>query len=228
MNPLRTADAVNLVSRILAVFAVVVILCQMDRAFDTSVATRDDAPELLIGSWQSADPRLGPLADFIQNRFRTANSVAVTAAYAALQSSRDTGLPATLILAVAAVESSFKPLSDNGHDKGIMQVNPKWHPKKMAAIGGAAGLFDVALGIKTGALILKEYSEVSKSDVVLALLRYNGATSYNEYPNKVLAEKQRFDQVLAQNLNFSKKPPCTDSSSSCYISKLSDPNRGPI
>jgi soluble lytic murein transglycosylase-like protein len=226
MNSFRTVNWTHLLQRVLVVVAGLVALCHLELLFGSVDA---DAELVLYQEVRPVeDSRVKPLAGFIQTRFRTDAHVAEKAAYAALQSSRETGLPATLILAVASVESSFKPLSDNGHDKGIMQVNPKWHPEKVAAIGGVSGLFDVALGIKTGARILKEYSDASNSDVVVALLRYNGASSFNEYPGKVLAEKKRFDRVLARSTVLPKNRPCIGGAGGCYTTQVQYPYRDPI
>jgi soluble lytic murein transglycosylase-like protein len=230
MNQAHAVGLIGFIPRILAVLAAVALLCHVDLLFN-SVSTEEEADPNNLNIYRvhtPEDTRAKRLASFIQTRFKTNDHVAEAAATAAIQASRETGLPATLILAVAGVESSFKPHSDNGADKGIMQVNPKWHPKKVAAIGGPSKLFEVAPGIKTGARILKEYMDASKQDVVVTLLRYNGATNYNEYPDKVLAEKRRFDQALAMNVSYPVKLRCKDASSGCYTPGVKHPNRDPI
>jgi hypothetical protein len=155
MNPSHAIGIIGFIPRILAVLAAVAVLCHMDALFDTIPVEEEDLEPQMVHVYNAPleDRRVKLLSSFIQARFKTNDHVAEAAATAAIQASKDTGLPATLILAVAGVESSFKPHSDNGYDKGIMQVNPRWHPKKVAAIGGPSKLFDVSLGIKTGALM---------------------------------------------------------------------------
>lgn len=228
-----TQTQIQVVSRLLLVLAAVGVLCHAD-SFLSALMTTEAEDEVLVNvqtpvlkaarritSASGAGPKpanVFTLSNFIKTRYRTSDKTAKTAASTAVQSSRETGLPATLILAVAGVESSFKPLSDNGVDKGIMQVNPKYHPEKVKAIGGPAKLFDVRLGMRTGALILKEYSDSSKSNVVKTLQRYNGSKT-NVYPNKVLAEKKRFDRALMVAGVGKSTSACKASSAVCYTSR---------
>jgi soluble lytic murein transglycosylase-like protein len=180
----------------------VYLLCHINVLFKPAPAVSELQADDMTGLTQLVDnprdTRVEALASFIRVRYRTSTSVAFSAAVASFQAAKETGLPATLFLAVAGIESRFRPHADNGVDKGIMQVNPLVHPDKVARIGGAANLFKVGPGLKTGARILKEYSVQKKGDIVRTLLRYNGASVRNDYPDKVLAEKQLFDAVLTK------------------------------
>lgn len=217
MNRTHVASAANIIPRLCLVLAMVYLLCHIDVLFGSKPISDDPWDEELTGlttfvenprgrSAQGAsksqpavrDTRLEALASFIQIRYKTSTAVAYSAAVAAKQASRETGVSDTLLLAVAGIESRFRPHADNGKDKGIMQVNPDWHPEKVARIGGAGNLFKVGPGIKTGARILKEYSDLENGDMVRTLLRYNGARSLNRYPGKVLTEKRLLDEVLAK------------------------------
>ena len=190
----------SIFTHLLIILAGVWLLCHLDDLlFDSKPGVRETPPEMMTGFRPVEDPRVKPLSEFIKGRFHTTTDLAEHAAVAALRASRETGVPATLILAVAGVESGFRPGADNGVDKGLMQVNPKFHPEKVARIGGAAKLFEVGPGIQAGARVLQEYAAAKKGNIVAALLRYNGASSLNEYPGKVLAEKARFDRALAMN-----------------------------
>lgn len=197
MSPSHAGGIKHFVPRIIFVIAAVAMMLNIDFLIGAKVPVHEAAVEDLPTYKVREDLRARALASFIELRFKASRRVAYNAAVAALQSSRDTGLPASLILGVAAVESSLNPLADNGVDKGLMGVNPKWHPEKIARIGGAARLFEVGPGIKVGSQVLKEYWVSRKGNVIATLLRYNGASSLNEYPGKVLAEKHRFDRVLA-------------------------------
>lgn len=200
MNQSQRRGAAYFVPHLLAVLAAVWLLCHIDDlVFDPPSAQPNIPVEQLTGFRPVEDPRVAPLSTFIQRRFHTTSEVAIHAAVAAVHASRETGIPATLILAVAGVESGFRPGADNGRDKGIMQVNPTFHPEKVARIGGPAKLLEVGPGIQTGARVLQAYSAAENGNQVAMLLRYNGATSPNAYPDKVFAEKARFDRVLAMH-----------------------------
>ena len=196
MYPSHWGGIKEFAPRALVVLAVLAFLLNMDGIFGAPPAKRERAVEDMETYQVVEDRRVPVLASYIARRFNASEKVAQKAVLAAFQASRETGLPASLILGVAAVESRFRPRADNGVDKGIMQVNPRWHPEKVARIGGAAKLFDVGAGVKVGAQVLKEYSVSKDGHVVKMLLRYNGATLLNAYPGRVLAEKHRFDQIL--------------------------------
>lgn len=200
MTRMHRLGATAIIPRLCVVLVLVFLLCHADALFGTARQEMAPHPEDLVSQTtfmeNPGDLVVENLASFIRVRYKTSTSVAYSAAIASVQASKETGMPATLFLAVAGVESSMRPHADNGKDKGIMQVNPEWHPEKVARIGGAKNLFKVGPGIKTGARILKEYSDLKKGNVVKTLLRYNGARSPNNYPGKVLAEKRLFDAAL--------------------------------
>jgi hypothetical protein len=202
MNRMHHVGAAALIPRLCVALVLVYLLCHIDVLFGSARQDVTANPEDLVGQTTFVEnPRdtvVQDLASFVRVRYKTSTSVAYSAALAAVQASKETGLSATLVLAVAGVESSMRPHADNGSDKGIMQVNPKWHPEKVARIGGPKNLFKVGPGVKTGARILKEYSDLKKGNVVKTLLRYNGAKSRTDYPDKVLAEKRLFDAVLSR------------------------------
>jgi soluble lytic murein transglycosylase-like protein len=200
MNSFQRRGTAYFVPRLLAVLAAVWLLCHLDNLVLGPSPSQPEIPaEQMTGFRPVEDPRVAPLSTFIRQRYHATGEVATHAAVAALHASRETGISATLILAVAGVESGFRPGADNGQDKGIMQVNPKFHPEKVARIGGPSKLLEVGPCIQTGARVLQAYSAAEKGNQVTMLLRYNGATSPNAYPGKVFAEKALFDRVLARN-----------------------------
>jgi soluble lytic murein transglycosylase-like protein len=109
-----------------------------------------------------------------------------------------------LILAVIAVESRFNPLAESGMGaKGLMQVIPRYHSDKFGPLGGDKVAFDLQANIWVGAKILKEYLRRT-GDLAEALQLYVGATSdenENGYSGKVMAERDRLNQVLRQFQN---------------------------
>lgn len=138
------------------------------------------------------------LARYLSRRYmvgRAATEQVVQAAYAAAD---EVGMDPLLLLAVAAVESSFNPLAESVMGaKGLMQIIPKWHREKLERLGGDAALFDPEANILLGARILKEY--VHRTGTLEAGLQfYNGAffDPSAEYARKVMAERARLQAAL--------------------------------
>ena len=138
------------------------------------------------------------LARYLSHRYQVrlaGTEQVVQAAYAA---SREVGLDPLLLLAVAAVESSFNPLAESVVGaKGLMQIIPKYHRDKLRRAGGERALFDPEANIRVGARILREY--VYRTGTLQAGLQfYNGAffDASAQYARKVLAERARLEAVL--------------------------------
>jgi hypothetical protein len=138
------------------------------------------------------------LARYLSRRYMiglAATEQVVQAAYAAAD---EVGLDPLLLLAVAAVESSFNPLAESVVGaKGLMQVIPKWHRRKLEDVGGDDMIFDPEANILLGARILKEY--VHRTGTLEAGLQfYNGAffDATAQYAGKVMAERARLEAFL--------------------------------
>jgi len=138
------------------------------------------------------------LSRYLSRRYMVglaATEQVVQAAYAA---AGEVGLDPLLLLAVAAVESSFNPLAESVVGaKGLMQIIPRWHREKLERLGGDDALFDPEANILLGAHILKEY--VHRTGTLEAGLQfYNGAffDATAQYARKVLAERSRLEQVV--------------------------------
>lgn len=99
-----------------------------------------------------------------------------------------------LILSVMQVESRFdyKAVSPTG-PIGLLQVAWSWHKEKSSK----ADLFDPKTNITVGAQILREYRNMSKSEIE-SLLRYNGSlgTEAPTYAVKVLQFKSKYEKEI--------------------------------
>ncbi len=74
-----------------------------------------------------------------------------------------------------------------------MQVQRRWHPEKLAAVGvGQSDPMTVPQNIEVGTRVLREYLDQEDGRLTHALQRYNGAREEPElrYASKVLAYYQ--------------------------------------
>jgi soluble lytic murein transglycosylase-like protein len=138
------------------------------------------------------------LTDYIQETFRLSRHKTVAIVSEAVYNAGKNDLDPALVLAVIAVESTFRErVVSHAGARGLMQVMPEAHPEKVRAIGGVDALFDPRKNIATGARILLEYLNMSGGNLRRALLRYNGslANPQSEYPGKVMGLYRKFRQL---------------------------------
>lgn len=111
-------------------------------------------------------------------------------------------LPAHLILAVMAIESSFHPyVQSHAGAQGLMQVMGGIHARRFEAHGGRDTAFDPRVNLRVGADVLAEAIRM-RGSVEGGLLFYLGGDAVSEatdggYVAKVLAERTRLDQVAS-------------------------------
>lgn len=104
----------------------------------------------------------------------------VQAAFAHAQQQR---LSPTLVLAVVAQESSFRPTAQSGYGaQGLMQVVPRHHPEKVKGLG-RNGLLAPETNIAVGTQVLAEYIDRRNGQVDAALISYSGKAT--AYPQKI-------------------------------------------
>lgn len=141
------------------------------------------------------------VGDYLARRYRVSSEMTANVVAKAHAVGAELKLDPLVILAVIAVESRFNPLAESGMGaKGLMQVIPRYHSDKFDPLGGEKVAFDPQANIIVGAKILKEYLRRT-GDIIDALQLYVGATSddnENGYSGKVMAERDRLDQVLRQ------------------------------
>jgi soluble lytic murein transglycosylase-like protein len=138
------------------------------------------------------------LAQYLSRRYFIPLEPAERVVQAAYAAADEVGLDPLLLLAVAAVESSFNPLAQSVMGaKGLMQIIPKYHPDKLGLAGDDRVLFDPEANMRLGARILQEY--VHRTGTLEAGLQfYNGAffDATAQYARKVMAERSRLQAVL--------------------------------
>jgi len=84
------------------------------------------------------------------------------------------GLEPELVAAVIQVESSWYPKAEsNAGACGLMQVIPKWNPKKDGTLYTCEELKDPQTNIKAGTAALARWMKRASGDRYLALCAYN-------------------------------------------------------
>jgi soluble lytic murein transglycosylase-like protein len=160
-----------------------------------------DTTALELEGQPSADElRYRALAAFLAKRYRVSQEITYDLVGHAHEVGRDVGLDPLLIIAVIAIESGFNPIAESvAGAKGLMQVIPKYHTKKLEEFGGEKAVYDPATNIVIGARILKEYVRYTGS-LGVALQMYAGALgdSEDQYTNRVMSEKLRLQEALSR------------------------------
>lgn len=112
-------------------------------------------------------------------------------------------IPADLLFAVIATESTFKTgQTSSANAKGLMQVIEKYHPKEKQIVSSShASLTGIESSIEFGSLVLKKYI-TTHSSVARALQAYNGAL--NDSAQRYYKKVQKF-QAIFKILDSSEK-----------------------
>ncbi|WP_350294916.1 lytic transglycosylase domain-containing protein [Limnohabitans sp. Rim8] len=111
-------------------------------------------------------------------------------------------LPAHLILAVMAIESSFHPyVQSKAGAQGLMQVMPKVHAKRYEEFGGKLAAFDPITNLRVGVSVLVDCIKLKGGNVDDGLRFYLGgdsaAAGADGYIARVKAEQTNIDAVAA-------------------------------
>jgi len=191
-----------------------VALPQQRAALMKQVAAAGQVEEVAAGPVSAAGPILAvagelaqereqrAVAEFIARRYRVAEAASAAFVSTAYRAGREFAVDPLLILAVMAIESRYNPVAESSMGaKGLMQIIPKYHQDKLLEHGGEYALLDPEVNIQVGAQILREYMR-RFAETETALQMYGGAMDEPTalYAGKVLAEKARLKQFVAQVL----------------------------
>jgi soluble lytic murein transglycosylase-like protein len=163
----------------------------------TAVAMTVEAEDTAANSTTPAKQgKVNRLSGHIQKRYQVSETKAQRIVHEAIRNAERHGLEPELILALIAVESTFKEraVSRMGA-RGLMQVMPRFHPDTVKEIGGSHQLFDPAKNIHAGSRVLVEYLNAHPGNLRRALLKYNGSlgtrSSYADRVMRVYRDLQR-------------------------------------
>jgi soluble lytic murein transglycosylase-like protein len=141
------------------------------------------------------------VADSVARRYRVAPSAVINMVRVAQAEARGAGMDPLLVLAVIGIESGFNPVSESVVGaQGLMQVIAKYHSDKLPKEGDKMPLLDPATNIRVGVLVLRESIQRAGS-LQGGLQQYAGALGDPDqtYANKVLAERQRLEQIVRRH-----------------------------
>ncbi len=162
---------------------------------------RHEGISLLVPAADNENPEYRTLAVYLSRRYKVAQEATEQLVGAAHEAGNRTGLDPLLLLAVMAVESRFNPIAESVMGaKGLMQVIPRFHQDKLNALGGEDSVFDPMTNIMVGARILKDAVRRG-GGLIPGLQLYAGAfgDDSQQYAQKVIAEKQRMQQMLKRS-----------------------------
>lgn len=141
------------------------------------------------------------VAQWLANKYRVAPEPLAALVAEAQVLSKSTRLAPNLILAVAAIESNFHPYVQSPVGaQGLMQVMTKIHEEKYRPYGGRMAAFDPVINMRVGVSVLQEVIRIKGGSLEEGLKFYLGGYDLTEdggYVAKVMAEKERLDQVAA-------------------------------
>ena len=146
-------------------------------------------------------PKQAAVAEWLARKYRVAPEPVAALVLEAHVLSKSSKLPAHLILAVMAVESSFHPyVQSQAGAQGLMQVMTGIHAKRYESYGGNMAAFDPRTNMRVGVAVLVDCIKLKGGVLQDGLRFYLGGDAVTEdggYVAKVLAEQARLDQVAA-------------------------------
>ena len=163
----------------------------------------DNAVDRVTAADQSILPKSqADVATWLARKYRVAPEplgALVAEAHVLAVSSK---LPAHLILAVMAIESSFHPyVQSKAGAQGLMQVMPKVHAKRYEEFGGKLAAFDPITNLRVGVSVLVDCIKLKGGNVDDGLRFYLGgdsaAAGADGYVARVKAEQTNIDAVAA-------------------------------
>ena len=138
------------------------------------------------------------VARYIATQFHVSNKTARTITREAYQAAKIDGVKPTLVLAVAAVESSYQPRAINKVTgaRGLMQILPMWHENQIRKVGGTNALMHIKPNIDVGTAILASYLRRERGRVYAALGHYWGSMHCAVYVLRVRTQLRQLNHVI--------------------------------
>ena len=165
--------------------------------FDQKETTKVEAVDDLPLPLPELKPQFSGALDYIKRRYRVSPDAVLPVFEVAQLVGKERRIDPLLILAIIGVESGFNPFAESHMGaRGLMQVIPRFHMDKMPEGSGSHQLFDPAVNIQVGVLVLEEAIR-RRGGLVAGLQSYSGSSdAVGSYSSKVLAEKARLERAV--------------------------------
>jgi len=201
----KTSSRTTIAALALATLAGVVFIAGTGRAIAPEKACVPEAGPLAVEVPAAVEPLNAAqrvLAEHFARRYAIAGDATRRWVGAAYRAAAEVGLDPVLVLAVISVESRFNPVAESAMGaKGLMQIIPKFHHEKLAAVGGDDAVLDPEANILVGTRILQEY--VYQAGTLEAGLQYYNGAAWDEtaqYAQRVMAERARILEIMRISL----------------------------
>lgn len=138
------------------------------------------------------------IAEDLVQRFGIKKGTALSISTEVFTAARSQGIQPSLVLAIVAVESHYKPNAVNRQSgaAGLMQVLARFHKEKVTAVGGEKELLQIRPNIQVGSQILAEYLDIEDGNLKTALGRYFGSPEVDAYFGRVRLQMRHFERVI--------------------------------
>jgi soluble lytic murein transglycosylase-like protein len=145
----------------------------------------------------AATPSFTGALEYVKRRYRVSPEAVLPVFEVAETIGRERSIDPLLILAIIGVESGFNPFAESTMGaRGLMQVIPRFHMDKLPKGKDARHLFDPAVNIHVGVLVLEEAIR-RHGGLVAGLQSYAGSSdTKRRYANRVLNEKARLEKAV--------------------------------
>ncbi|MDR2508183.1 MAG: transglycosylase SLT domain-containing protein [Candidatus Accumulibacter sp.] len=165
--------------------------------------TRDEADAL--------SPQMKTALTYVARRYRVSGQALLPLFELAQTVSGESNIDPLLVIAVIGIESRFNPFAESPMGaQGLMQIIPRFHMDKLPADAGENPFLDPEINVRVGVRILEE-SIKRRGGLVPGLQYYAGSSDTSaSYANRVLAEKQRLEQIIARAETAVTKPESLD------------------
>lgn len=157
--------------------------------------------DIATAALSAQERKIARLRDHIQRRYQIPEHKAQQIVAEAVRNSEIHQVDPELILAIIAVESTFKERAvSRVGARGLMQVLPRAHGRKIREIGGHHALFDPVKNIHVGSRILANYLDNHSGNLRRALLNYNGSLHLrrSSFPERVMRIYRDLQQTTTE------------------------------
>ena len=165
------------------------------------------APDTSRDEANTLSPQMKTALTYVARRYRVSEKALLPLFGLAQTVSGERNIDPLLVIAVIGIESRFNPFAESPMGaQGLMQIIPRFHMDKLPADAGENPFLDPEINVRVGVRILEE-SIKRRGGLVPGLQYYAGSSDASAgYANRVLAEKQRLEQIIARAETAVAKP----------------------